>query len=124
MSSARAGRASPGAGSSTSTGVSSTSRTFFQPATACWVMSMISVNSATGSRKMVTRKAKATRVPTVRPPSGPMAIPTSSTAAVVRTPNSSPEGKKKAPMVPARTSARRRPSTERITRRCAWAWTP
>ena len=82
------------------------------------------MNSATGSRKMATRKAKATRMPTVRPPSGPMAIPASSTAAVARTPNSSPEGKKKAPMVPARTSARRRPSTERITRRCAWAWTP
>ena len=82
------------------------------------------MNSATGSRKMATRKAKATRVPTVRPPPGPMAMPTSSTAAVARTPNSSPEGKNMAPMVPARTSARRRASTDRITRRWAWAWTP
>jgi hypothetical protein len=87
-------------------------------------MSRISVNSATGSRKIATRKAKAIRVPAVSPPSGPMASPTRTTAAVVRTPNSSPEGKKMAPMVPARTSARRRASTERITRRWACSWTP
>jgi hypothetical protein len=40
--------------------------------------------------------------PAVRPLSGPRATPTTITAATVRTENTSPEGKRKAPMTLAR----------------------
>ena len=72
----------------------------------------------------MTRKAKATRVPAVRPPSGPMAIPTSSTAAVVRTEQLAGGEEEGADGAGPDLSAWRRPSTVRITRRWAWAWTP
>ncbi len=59
----RPGAATPGTGSGRSTGVSSRSRIRRQPATAVWVWSTMSVNSATGWRNKLTRKMNATSSP-------------------------------------------------------------
>ena len=45
---------------------------------------------------------KPTMAPVVSPEAGPSAVPATSTAAMVRTENSSPDGNRKAAMVPAR----------------------
>ena len=67
----RAASSPSGPGSATSIGVSSTSSTLRQPATAVWVWSRISVNSAIGSRNSATRNRNATISPAVRPAVGP-----------------------------------------------------
>ena len=58
-------------GRRSSIGVSSTSSTLRQPATAVWVWSRISVNSAIGSRNGRTRNRKPTISPAVSPDAGP-----------------------------------------------------
>jgi hypothetical protein len=85
-------------------GRSSTPSTRRNPATAVWVWSITSVNSAMGSRNRYVRKTKPTIAPAVRPLAGPRTTPTATTAATVSTLNTSPDGKRNAPMVPARTN--------------------
>ena len=95
------GSSTPDTGSSTSIGVSSRSSTLRQPATAVWVMSRISVNSATGSRKSVTRKRNAMSTPAVSPDSGPMITPATITADTVMAAKASPDGNSTADSTPA-----------------------
>ena len=89
-----------GVGSSGSVGVigiSSTDSTRCRPATAVWVWSMISVNSAMGSRKRYVRNTKLTSAPAVNPSAGPRHTPTPMTADTVNTAKISPDGKRNAP---------------------------
>ena len=76
-------------------GMSSTLSTRRSPATAVWVWSRTSVNSAIGSRKRYVRKTKPINAPAVSPPSGPRTTPTVTTAAMVSTEKTSPDGKRK-----------------------------
>ena len=83
-------------------GVSNTPRTRRKPATALCTWSMISVNSAIGSRNRYVRNTNPTRAPEVNPPAGPMSKPVPTTAMTVNTANTSPLGNRKAPITPAR----------------------
>ena len=57
------------------------------------------------------RKTKPTNAPDVRPPAGPINKPVVTTATTVNTANTSPDGKRNAPMNPARMLLRARSST-------------
>src|ERR1700710_937306 len=81
-------------------GTSSTPITRRNPATAVWVWSRTSVNSAIGSRNLYVRNTNPTSAPDVNPEPGPRARPTTTTADTVRTLNTSPDGNRNAPSVP------------------------
>jgi hypothetical protein len=73
---------------------------------------------ATGSRKIDTRKAKATSLPVDMPASGPSAMPTTSATAIASAENRSLIGNSSAPITPARISALARCSLAAATRPC------
>ena len=83
-------------------GVSNTPRTLRKLATALCVWSMTSVNSAMGSRNRYVKNTNPTRAPALNPPAGPMSKPAPTTAITVNTAKTSPDGKRNAPITPAR----------------------
>ena len=95
--------------------MSSTDTTRRSPATAICVVSISSVNSAIGSRNRYVRKTKPTRAPAVRPLSGPRQTPTPTTADTVNAENTSPDGKRNAPIRAARICELAVTSTDSLT---------
>ena len=72
--------------------MSRTDNTRRSPATAIWVVSMTSVNSAIGSRNRYVRKMKPISAPALRPLAGPSHTPTPTTAHMVSAEKTSPDG--------------------------------
>ena len=77
--------------------MSSTDSTRRSPATAIWVVSITSVNSAIGSRKRYVRKMNPMSAPAVSPLAGPSQTPTPTTALTVSAEKTSPDGNRNAP---------------------------